>query len=133
MSDTPKRTDKGKFADGTIKVVSDMSAEERSIARSFRFRKKIKSWLDQNTGEYWTSMGEMHRDCANYAGCSMQTVNRWVYQFTGPGQRWQIIELEDSFTLAKRGEAAKEDKAEAERLWAEGMERQAAKHGRPPR
>jgi hypothetical protein len=127
VSDKPRRTDAGRFADGTIKIVADMSAEERSMARSFRFRKKIKSWLEQNTGESWPTMGELHRDCANYAGCAAMTASRWVYQFTGPGQRWQIIELEDVFHLAKREAAARNDRKDAERLWAEEKAKEAGK------
>ena len=119
MSATNRRTDKGRFADGTVKVVADMSAEERSMARSFRFRKKLRSWMDQNVGEAWSTMGELHRDAANYAGCASMTASRWIYQFTGPGQRWQVIETEDTYLLAKRNEAAKADKEEAERLWEE--------------
>ena len=98
----PRRTDKGRFADGTIKVVPDMSAEERFIARSLRIRKKIKSWLTQNVGERWPTLGALHRDCANYCDASMNTVSRWVYQFTGPGQEWQLIEHEDDYELAFR-------------------------------
>ena len=119
MRVTNRRTDKGRFADGTVKVVADMSAEERSMARSFRFRKKLRSWMDQNVGEAWSTMGELHRDAANYAGCASMTASRWIYQFTGPGQRWQVIETEDTYMLAKRNEAAKVDKEEAERLWEE--------------
>ena len=37
-SKTQRRTDRGRFADGSIKVVPDMSAEERFIARSQRIR-----------------------------------------------------------------------------------------------
>src|SRR3972149_959448 len=117
MRDRNRRTDKGRFADGPGKVVADMGAEERSMARSFRFRKKLRSWMDQNVGEAWSTMGELHRDAANYAGRASMTASRWIYQFTGPGQRWQVIETEDVFLLAKRNEAAKADKEEAERLW----------------
>lgn len=97
-----RRTDRGRFANGTVKVVSDMSAEERSYARSKKFQKKLKSWMSQNAGKSWGSMGEMHRDAANYAGCSMMTAARWVYQFTGPGQEYQITETEDEYWLAAR-------------------------------
>jgi hypothetical protein len=101
-TNTQRRTDRGKFADGTVKVVADMSAEERSFARSIRFRKKIRSWMRANEGETWSTMGELHRDVANYSGCSMTTAARWVYQFSGPGQEWQIVELEDVFQLSRR-------------------------------
>src|SRR3970040_2512721 len=119
MRDRNRRTDKGRFADGTVKVVADMRAEERWMARSFRFRKKLRSWMDQSVGEAGSTMGELHRDAANYAGCASMTASRWIYQFTGPGQRWQVIETEDVFLLAKRNGAAKADKEEAERRWQE--------------
>ena len=98
----PRRTDAGRFADGTIKVVSDQSAEERFMSRSIRFRKKLRSWLKQNIGDSWATLSELYRDAANYAGCNMQTAGRWIYQYTGPGQEWQIIEGEDEYTLAIR-------------------------------
>lgn len=101
-----RRTDKGRFADGTLKVVADMSAEERYIARSRQIRKKLASWLAQNVGAEYASMGELHRDAANYAGCSMTTASRWVYQYTGPGQPFVILPSaeEDRYTLALRGD-----------------------------
>lgn len=98
-----RRTQNGRFANGVIKVVSDMSAEERFTARSHRFRKKLRSFLEQEVGASWGSMGELHRDAANYAGCSSQCAARWIYQFTGPGQEFQIIETEDEYTIANRG------------------------------
>src|SRR3990167_5281945 len=64
-------------------------------------------------------LAEPKSDAANYAGCASMTASRWIYQFTGPGQRWQVIETEDTYLLAKRNEAAKADKEEAERLWEE--------------
>ena len=102
-----RRTQNGRFANGVVKVVSDQSAEERFTARSHRFRKKLASFLRQSVGESWATMGEMHRDAANYAGCSMQCAARWIYQFTGPGQEYQMIELEDTFALATRGETGR--------------------------
>ena len=99
-----RRTQNGRFANGIVKVVSDQSAEERFTARSHRFRKKLASFLRQSVGESWSTMGEMHRDAANYAGCSMQCAARWIYQFTGPGQEYQVIDLEDEYVLATRGE-----------------------------
>ncbi len=98
-----RRTQNGRFANGEPKVVSDMSAEERSYARSRKFQKKLRSWLEQSIGLSYPTMGEMHRDAANYAGCSMVTAARWVYQFTGPGQHFQIIETEDDYVIATRG------------------------------
>lgn len=92
---TQERTDKGKFRDGTIKVVADMNSEERYIARSFKFRKKLKVWMSKSVGESWATNSEMARDAANYVGCAMQTASRWLYQYTGPGQEYELREDED--------------------------------------
>ena len=97
------RTAKGRFADGTLKVVADMSAEERSYARSRKIRKKLRSWMDQNAGQEWATLSELYRDAANYAGCAIVTAGRWIYQYTGPGQPWETIELEDAYRLVLRG------------------------------
>ena len=80
-----------------------MDAGERHMARSFRFRRRLRTWMQENVGNSWTTLGELHRDAANAMGCAMQTAARWIYQYTGNGQAYVILETDEDYTLALRG------------------------------
>lgn len=84
------------------KAFADISAEERFYNRSVRIRRKVMQWLMENLDESFDSYGDMEARCANFAGCSMPTARRWIYQWTRPGKPFQIQEGTDFYIVRAR-------------------------------
>ena len=75
------------------------------MAHSKTIRELIMEFLKDNLGSRWTSVRELNARAANYAGCSITTSERWIYQFTRVGMPFVLIEgVGVAITLEARGE-----------------------------
>lgn len=91
---------------GESKVAADMSAEERYYSRSLDIRQLIAEFLGlpENEGSVWSSQTELHARAANYAGCSLVTAERWIFQFTRVGTDFRLSKVDvGKWMLERRG------------------------------
>jgi hypothetical protein len=86
------------------KAMADISADERFYNRSVRIRRKVMKWLLENVNESFDTLGDMEAMCGNYAGCSMPTARRWIFQWTRPGKPFMVEERTDLYIIRERKE-----------------------------
>lgn len=84
------------------KAMADISADERFYNRSVRIRRKVMAWLMENVNQPFDTLGDMEAQCGNYAGCSMPTARRWIFQWTRPGKPFLIEERTDLYIIRER-------------------------------
>ncbi len=88
---------------GANKLAPDVSSEEVYYNRSMRIRRLILEFLIENeNGTIWRNLAELEARAGNYAGCSVVTAHRWIYQFTRVGARHRLIEAVDHWILEAR-------------------------------
>ena len=98
----PEDTQPREETAGPILKWPDMTATERHINRSIRFRREILRWLAFNVGQPFEDLQDMANQAANQAGCASETALRWLRQLAAPGTPFEIVEQPAGWVIRRR-------------------------------